>query len=43
MKKLKSTILFILLFAMLLTSVSFAEPIKVNLNGNQLSLPVDPI
>lgn len=43
MKKIRSIVLFLLLFSVLLTSVSFAEPIKVNVNGNRLLLPVDPV
>lgn len=42
MRRIRSSILIIFL-VILLTSASFAEPIRVNLNGNQLALPVNPI
>ena len=32
-----------MMFFILLSSISFAEPIKVNLDGNQLSMPIDPV
>lgn len=43
MKKFRGSIFILLLFSLLLTSVSFAESIEIKLNGNRLSLPMDPV
>jgi endonuclease YncB( thermonuclease family) len=43
MKRFRNCVLIVLLISILFSSISLAEPIKVNVNGNQLSLTVNPV
>ncbi|MDD4726624.1 MAG: stalk domain-containing protein [Tissierellia bacterium] len=43
MRNTRSLTIIMIIILILLSSVSFAEPIMINLDGSQLSMPIDPI